>query len=70
MAEIIHVYPHKSTQTTLAIYRNDLPLARPQLGLTCVSTRLLAWAESLRFDLTWAGESAEERGKLLAQQLV
>ena len=71
MTVIIGVDPHKSTHTAVAIDRDEQPLARVQLvAERCQVQRLLAWAEPLGTQRTWAVESAEGLGKLLAQQLL
>jgi transposase len=71
MTVIIGVDPHKSTHTAVAIDRDERPLARMQLVADrCQTQRLLAWAEPLGKERTWAVESAEGLGKLLAQQLL
>jgi transposase len=71
MTVIIGVDPHKSTHTAVAIDRDERPLARLRLvAERCQTQRLLAWAEPLGSERTWAVESAEGLGKLLAQQLL
>jgi transposase len=71
MTVIIGVDPHKSTHTTVAIDREERPLARVRLVADrCQVQRLLAWAEPLGTQRSWAVESAGGLGKLLAQQLV
>jgi transposase len=71
MTVIIGVDPHKSTHTAVAIDREERPLAGVQLVADrCQTRRLLAWAEPLGTERTWAVESAEGLGKLLAQQLL
>jgi hypothetical protein len=71
MTVIIGVDPHKSTHTEVAIDRDEQPLARVQLVADrCQVQRLLAWAEPLGPDRSWAVESAAGLGKLLAQQLL
>jgi transposase len=71
MTVIIGVDPHKSTHTAVAIDPDERPLARTLLVADrCQVPRLLAWAEPLGTERTWAVESAEGLGKLLAQQLV
>jgi transposase len=68
---IIGVDPHTSTHTAVAIDRDERPLARLRLVADrCQVQRLLAWAEPLGTQRSWAVESAEGLGKLLAQQLV
>ena len=71
MTVIIGVDPHKSTHTAVAIDGDERPLARVLLVADrCQVLRLLAWADPLGTERTWAVESAEGLGKLLAQQLV
>jgi transposase len=71
MTVIIGVDPHKSTHTAVAIDGDEQPLARVQLVADrCQVQRLLAWVEPLGTQRTWAVESAEGLGKLLAQQLL
>jgi transposase len=71
MTVIIGVDPHKATHTAVAIDRDERPLARTRLVADRAQVpRLLAWAEPLGTERTWAVESAEGLGKLLAQQLV
>jgi transposase len=71
MTVMIGVDPHKSTHTAVAIDRDEQPLARVQLVADrCQVQRLLAWAEPLGTQRSWAVESAAGLGKLLAQQLV
>jgi hypothetical protein len=55
MTVIIGVDPHKSTHTAVAIDRDERPLARVQLVADrCQVQRLLAWAEPLGTQRTWA----------------
>jgi transposase len=71
MTVIIGVDPHKSTHTAVAIDGDERPLARTLLVADrCQVARLLAWAEPLGTERTWAVESAGGLGKLLAQQLL
>jgi transposase len=71
MTVIIGVDPHKSTHTAVAIDGDEQPLARVQLVADrCQTQRLLVWVEPLGTQRTWAVESAEGLGMLLAQQLV
>jgi len=68
---LIGVDPHKASHTAVAIDGDERPIA--QLRVTADRTqlqRLLAWAEPLGDDRTWAVESAAGLGRLLAQQLV
>jgi hypothetical protein len=68
---IIGVDPHTSTQTAVAIDRDERPLARLRLVADrCQTPRLLAWAEPLGSERTGAVESAGGLGKLLAQRLL
>jgi transposase len=68
---LIGVDPHKASHTAVAIDGDERPIAR-----LCVTAdrrqveRLLAWAEPLDDQRTWAVESAGGLGRLLAQQLV
>ena len=65
MTVIIGVDPHKSTHTAVAIDREERPLAGVQLVADpCQTQRLLAWAEPLGTERTWAVESAEWLGKM------
>jgi transposase len=71
MTVIIGVDPHKATHTAVAIDCDEQPLARLRLVADrCQTQRLLAWAEPLGAERTWAVESAGGLGKLLAQQLL
>jgi transposase len=71
MSVIIGVDPHKGTHTAVAIDRDEQPIARLEVVADrCQTERLLAWAAPLGFERTWAIESANGLGKLLAQQLV
>jgi Transposase len=55
----------------VAIEADEQPIARVQLVADrCQVQRLLAWAEPLGTQRTWAVESAEGLGKLFAQQLL
>ena len=71
MTVIIGIDPHKATHTAVAIDGDEQPIARLQVVADRVQTpRLLAWAEPLGCQRTWAIESATGLGKLLAQQLL
>jgi transposase len=71
MSVIIGIDPHKATHTAVAIDRDEQPIARLQVVADrCQTERLLAWAASFGFERTWAIESANGLGKLLAQQLL
>ena len=71
MTVMIGVDPHKSTHTAVAVDRDERPLAWVQLVADrCQIQRLLAWAEPLGTERTWAVESAGGLGRLLAQQLL
>jgi transposase len=60
MSVIIGIDPHKSTHRAVAIDRDEQPLARVQLVADrCQVQRLLAWAEPLGTQRSWAVESAE-----------
>jgi transposase len=64
MTVIIGVDPHKSTHTAVAIDRDERPLAGVQVVADrCQTERLLAWAEPLGRERTWAVESAEGAGQ-------
>jgi transposase len=71
MSVIIGVDPHKATHTAVVIDRDEQPIATLEVVADrCQTERLLAWAASFGFERTWAIESANGLGKLLAQQLV
>ena len=71
MSVIIGIDPHKATHTAVAIDRDEQPIATLQVVADrCQTERLLAWAASFGFERTWAIESANGLGKLLAQQLL
>src|SRR3954464_13965080 len=71
MTVIIGIDPHKATHTAVAIDAEERPLASLRLAADGAQTgRLLAWAAPLGGNRTWAIESADGLGKLLAQQLV
>lgn len=71
MSIIIGVDPHKATHTAVAIDRDEVVLARLQVPAERRQVhRLLAWAEPLGCERTWAIESANGLGRLLAQQLL
>jgi transposase len=71
MSVIIGIDPHKATHTAVAINRGEQPIATLQVVADrCQTQRLLAWAASFGCERTWAIESANGLGKLLAQQLV
>ena len=62
--------PHKASDTTVAIGRDEQQLGEIKVRATCQQTEpLLAWAEPLG-EHTWAVESAGGLGYLLSQQLV
>jgi transposase len=70
LSVIIGIDPHKATHTAVAIDRDEHPLARLQVPADRSQTqRLLAWAAPFE-ERTWAVESADGLGKLLAQQLL
>ena len=63
--------PHKASHTAVAIDGDERPIARLRgEGGSNAAQRLLAWAEPLGEDRTWAVESAGGLGKLLSQELV
>jgi transposase len=71
MSVIIGIDPHKATHTAVAIDRDEQPIAKLEVVADrCQTERLLAWAASFGFERTWAIESANGLGKLLAQQLL
>jgi hypothetical protein len=71
MSVIIGIDPHKATHTAVAIHRREQPMATLQVVADrCQTQRLLAWAASFGIERTWAIESANGLGKLLAQQLL
>jgi transposase len=71
MSVTIGVDPHKATHTAVAIDEHEMPLARLQVAADRGQVkRLLAWAAPLGAERTWAVESADGLGKLLAQQLL
>jgi transposase len=68
MSVIIGIDPHKATHTAVAIDRGEQPIARLQVVADrCQTQRLLAWAASFGCERTWAIESANGLGQLLAQ---
>jgi transposase len=70
MTVMIGIDPHKSTHTAVAIDGDERPLAWLQVVADRgQAQRLLAWAAPFE-DRTWAVESADGLGKLLAQQLL
>ncbi|MDP8931327.1 MAG: IS110 family transposase [Actinomycetota bacterium] len=71
MSMTIGVDPHKASHTAVAIDGDEHPLARVTVTADRGQTqRLLAWAEPLGVERTWAIECATGLGRLLAQQLV
>lgn len=71
MSIIIGIDPHKATHTAVAIDRDESELARLQVPSDRRQVhRLLAWAEPFGCERTWAVESANGLGRLLAQQLL
>jgi transposase len=71
MTVIIGIDPHKATHTAVAIDRDEQPIATVQVVADRYQTqRLLVWAASFGCERTWAIESANGLGKLLAQQLL
>lgn len=71
MSMTIGIDPHKGSHTTVAIDGDEHPVARLTVPADrCQTQRLLAWAEPLGVERTWAIESATGLGRLLAQQLV
>lgn len=71
MSMTIGIDPHKASHTAVAIDGDEHPVARLTVTADrCQAQRLLAWAEPLGVERTWAIESAAGLGRLLAQQLV
>ncbi len=71
MSMTIGIDPHKATHTAVAIDGDERPVAQLTVPADRAQTqRLLAWAEPLGVERTWAIESATGLGRLLAQQLV
>jgi transposase len=71
MTVIIGTDPHKATHRAVAIDGDEQPIATVQVVADrCQTQRLLVWAASFGCERTWAMESANGLGKLLAQQLV
>ncbi|HSH58261.1 MAG TPA: transposase [Acidimicrobiales bacterium] len=71
MSMTIGIDPHKASHTAVAIDGDEHPVARLTVTADrCQTERLLAWAEPLGIERTWAIESATGLGRLLAQQLV
>ena len=68
---IIGIDPHKATHVAVAIDGDELAIARLEVTADRAQTqRLLAWAEPLGAERTWAIESADGLGKLLSQELL
>jgi transposase len=71
MSVIIGIDPHKSTHMAVAIDSDERSLGVLEVAADRRQTRrLLAWAELLSAERTWAIESAGGLGKLLSQELV
>ncbi len=71
MSMTIGIDPHKGSHTAVAIDGDEHLIARLTVTADrCQTQRLLAWAEPLGVEGTWAIESATGLGRLLAQQLV
>jgi transposase len=71
MTMIIGIDPHKATHMVVAIDDDEHPVARFEVRADrCQAQRLLAWAEPLGAERTWAIESADGLGKLLSQELL
>jgi transposase len=63
--------PHKSTHTAVAIDADEQPLARLRVTAgRAQAGRLLEWAAPLADERSWAIESTDGLGKLLAQHLL
>jgi transposase len=68
---LIGVDPHKASHTAVAIDSDERQIAQLRVDSDRSQLqRLLAWAEPLGEERTWAVESAGGLGRLLAQQLV
>ena len=71
MTVIIGIDPHKASHMAVAIDGEERPLGELAVSADQKQTqRLLAWAEVLGAERTWAIESAGGLGKLLSQELV
>jgi hypothetical protein len=71
MSVIIGIEPHKASHMAVAIDGEERALGECEVSADRRQTpRLLAWAEVLGAERTWAIESADGLGKLLSQELV
>jgi transposase len=71
MTMIIGIDPHKATHMVVAVDDDEQPVARFEVRADRgQAQRLLAWAEPLGAERTWAIESADGLGKLLSQELL
>jgi transposase len=71
MSVFIGIDPHKASHMAVAIDGNEQSLGVLEVMADGRQTpRLLAWAELLSAERTWAIESAGGLGKLLSQELV
>ena len=71
MSVIIGIDPHKASHMAVAIDDDEQSLGVLEVAADRGQTpRLLAWAELLGAERTWAIESAGGLGKLLSQELV
>jgi transposase len=71
MSVIIGIDPHKASHVAVAIDGEERPVSEFAVSADRRQTpRLLAWAELLGSERTWAIESAGGLGKLLSQELV
>ena len=70
MSTMIGIDPHKASHTAVAIDRDEHVLDEIRVRTSSTQTdQLRCWADSFE-DRTWAVESAQGLGYLLAQQLV
>ena len=71
MSIMIGIDPHKASHTAVAIDSFEFVLDELRIR-SCSSqvTQLRQWAEGFRDERTWAVESAQGLGYLLAQQLI
>jgi transposase len=71
MSVIIGIDPHKASHMAVAIDSDERSLGELEVVADRRQTaRLLAWAELIGPERTWAIESADGLGKLLSQELV
>jgi len=71
MSIMIGIDPHKASHTAVAIDSFEFVLDELRIrSCSTQATQLREWAKAFRDDRTWAVESAQGLGYLLAQQLV